>query len=135
MTTLRDLDRLVGTWTVSGGATGTVTYAWLDGGHFLVQNIDLHQNGQHVTGIEIIGHHKPFGAEQAEEDVTSRFYGRDGDTLDYVYDLDGDTLTIWGGHRGSPAHYRATFDAEGTTLSGEWVWPGGSYRAIQTKVS
>ena len=24
-------------------------------------------------------------------------------TLDYVYEVDGDTLTIWGGEKGSPA--------------------------------
>jgi hypothetical protein len=30
------LDRLVGRWKVSGGATGTVTYEWMEGGFFLL---------------------------------------------------------------------------------------------------
>lgn len=35
----------------------------------------------------------------------------------------GDTLTIWGGEKGSPAYYRGTID--GDTVTGAWVYPGG----------
>lgn len=38
---LRSLDRLVGTWQVSGEAQGTVTYEWMEGGFFLIQHVDL----------------------------------------------------------------------------------------------
>ena len=58
---------------------------------------------------------------------------REGDTLDYVYELDGDTLTIWGGQRGSDAHYTGTFSADGDTLTGAWVWPGGGYQTTSTR--
>jgi hypothetical protein len=58
-------------------------------------------------GIEVIGHERLFGAEPSEE-VKSRFYSNTGDTLDYVYELEGDTLTIWAGERDSPAYYRGT---------------------------
>jgi hypothetical protein len=34
---LKSLDRLIGTWTVSGEAEGTVTYEWAEGGFFLLQ--------------------------------------------------------------------------------------------------
>ncbi len=41
-------------------------------------------------------------------------------------ELDGDTLTIWGGQRGSDAHYTGTFGADGDTLTGglglAWRW-------------
>lgn len=131
---LRELDRLVGTWEVGGEATGRVTYTWLDGGHFLKQDIDLEQAGQRVTGIEIIGREKPFGADEPGADLKSRFYGGQGETFDYVYEIDGDTLTIWGGEKGSPAYYRARFSDDGDRLSGEWVWPGGGYHAEQTRV-
>jgi hypothetical protein len=47
-----------------------------------------------------------------------------------VYELDGDTLTIWGGQRGSDSYYKATFSADGNILSGGWTWPGGGYRVI-----
>jgi hypothetical protein len=68
---LRALDRLVGTWNVAGGATGQVTYEWMEGRFFLVQHVDLEQYGQRLKGIEIIGHEKPFGAEPGP-DLKSR---------------------------------------------------------------
>jgi len=121
---IRKLDRLVGTWNISGGAQGQVRYEWLEGGFFLVQYVDLEQYGQKIKGIEIIGHLKPFG-EEPSEDIKSRFYGNMGDTLDYVYELKGDNLTIWGGERGSPAYYKGKFSDDGNTLSGAWIYPGG----------
>ena len=99
-------ERLVGTWEMSGEVSGTVTYEWMEGGFFLIQRVDLEQYGQRIKGIEIIGHEKPFGSEPSEE-IKSRFYSNTGDTLDYVYELEGDTLTIWGGERGSPRMPRA----------------------------
>ena len=36
---LKALDRLVGTWSVSGGAEGTVRYEWMPGRFFLLQHI------------------------------------------------------------------------------------------------
>jgi hypothetical protein len=52
---LKGLDRLVGTWDVSGGAQGQVTYEWLDSGFFLLQHVELEQYGQTTKGVEIIG--------------------------------------------------------------------------------
>jgi hypothetical protein len=114
---LKGLDRLVGTWEVSGGAQGKATYEWMEGGFFLVQRVDLEQYGQRVKGIEIIGHERPFGAEPSQ-DIKSRFYDNTGNTLDYVYELEGDMLTIWGGERGSPAYFKGTFSDDGDTVSG-----------------
>jgi hypothetical protein len=130
---LRSLDRLVGTWELSGDARGKVFYEWMEGGFFLVQRVDLEQYGQRIKGIEIIGHERQFGAEPSEE-IKSRFYDNMGNTLDYVYELEGDTLTIWGGERGSPAYYRGTFGGDGDTLSGAWHYHGGGYEAISTRV-
>jgi len=80
----------------------------------------------------IIGHERPFGAEPGE-DIKSRFYDNTGNTLDYVYELEGDTLTIWGGEKGSPAYYRGTFSDDGDTVGDEWVYPGG-YESTMTRV-
>ncbi len=55
-------------------------------------------------------------------------------TLDYVYELVGDTLTIWGGEKGSPAYYKGAFSKDGNTLAGAWVWPGGGYKCIAARV-
>ena len=131
---LERLDRLVGTWEMSGGVQGRVTFEWREGGFFLVQRVDLEHEGRRIKGIEIIGHERKFGAEPSE-DIRSRFYSNTGDTLDYAYELEGDTLTIWGGERGSPAYYRGTFGDEGDTLTGAWHYPGGGgYEVVSTRV-
>ena len=126
--------RLVGTWEMSGEVRGKVAYEWMEGGFFLLQRVDLEQYGQKIRGLEIIGHERPFGSEPSEE-IKSRFYSNTGDTLDYVYELEGDTLTIWGGERGSPAYAKSEFSEDGNTGSGEWVYPGGGgYRFTMTRV-
>ncbi|GAB2662197.1 hypothetical protein [Kribbella swartbergensis] len=131
---VRALDRLVGTWEVTGGAEGTVRYEWMEGGYFLLQHVELSQFGHQIKGLEVIGNLHPFG-EPVGEDVVSRFYDTTGNTFDYVYELDGDTLTIWAGAKGSPAYYRGTFSADGRTVTGEWTYPGGGgYASSMTRV-
>jgi hypothetical protein len=131
---LKGLNRLVGSRQVSGGAQGQVTYEWMEGGFFLLQHVELTQYGQRVKGIEIIGHERPFGGDPGA-DITSRFYDSMGNTLDYVYELEGDTLTIWGGEKGSPAYYKGRFSDDGNTVTGAWVYPGGGgYHSTATRV-
>jgi hypothetical protein len=128
------LDRLVGRWTVTGGAEGTVRYEWMPGGFFLLQHIELTHDGQPVTGVEVIGKLHPFG-EPESEDVHSRVYDALGNTFDYVYELTGDTLMIWGGAKGSPAYYQGSFSADGDTVTGAWVYPGGGgYDSSMTRL-
>lgn len=130
---LKALDRLAGTWDVTGGVNGRVVYQWLEGGFFLLQHVDLQQqDGQPIKGIEVIGHERPFGGEPSPE-VKSRFYDSLGNTLDYVYELDGDVLTIWGGEKGSPASYKGTFSQDGRSCAGAWVYPGGGYESTMTR--
>lgn len=132
---LKSLDRLVGTWKQTGGIEGIVTYEWAEGGFFLIQHVDMVSGGQPIKGMEIIGHVQTFG-EKPSEDIKSRFFSfLDGMTLDYVYEIIGDTLTIWGGERGSPAYYKGTFSKDGNTLTGGWVYPGGGgYEATTTRI-
>lgn len=137
---LKRLDRLVGTWNISDpsgaeGVNGQVAYEWMEGGFFLIQHVDLEHNGQKIKGIEIIGHEQTFGAEPSK-DLKSRYYDYyAGNTLDYVYELDGDTLIIWGGEKGSPAYFKGTFGDDGNTNTGAWVYPGGGgYESTMTRV-
>lgn len=130
---LKGLDRLIGAWKVTGGAQGTVTYEWMEGGFFLLQRFDFEHGGHRVKGLEVIGHEQKFG-EAPSRDIKSRAYDTVGHTLDYVYALDGDTLTIWGGEKGSPAYYRGTFSPDGQTCTGAWVYPGGGYSTTMTRV-
>lgn len=132
---VRALDRLVGTWKVTGGAEGTITYEWLEGGYFLVQRVALEQYGEQITGVEMIGHLRPFG-EQPSEHVHSRFFDNTGNTLDYVYEIDGDTLHIWAGEKGSPARFTGTFADGDRVMAGSWVYPGGGgYQSRMTRVA
>jgi hypothetical protein len=128
---LKTLERLVGTWRVSGEAEGTVTYEWVDGGYFLFQHVELGGS----KGLEIIGHEQRYG-EEPSADIRSRYYGfSSGETLEYTYELTGDTLTIWSGGRGSPAYYEGTFSDGGNTLTGAWHYPGGGgYQTVSTRV-
>ncbi|WP_216320594.1 hypothetical protein [Deinococcus aestuarii] len=131
---LSTLERLVGTWQVSGEATGQVRYEWMEGGFFLVQHFDLIHGDRPIRGTEVIGHLHPFGGRRSA-DIHTRVYSfTDGQTLDYVYDLTGDTLTIWAGQRDSPSFYRGTFSGDGQTVTGGWTWPGGGYRTSMTRM-
>lgn len=137
---LKTLERLIGTWKVfdpsgSGAIEGRVTYAWVEGGFFLTQQVEFVQSGRTIKGLEIIGHEQTFGQEPSEE-IKSRYYDYfSGQTLDYVYELEGDTLTIWGGAKGSPAYFRGEFSEDGNTVAGGWVYPGGGgYESTMTRV-
>ena len=130
---LKTLERLVGTWNVTGGAHGVVTYEWMEGGFFMMQHFNLIHDGRKIKGIEIIGHLQVFG-EKPSEDIKSRVYDTVGNTLDYVYEVTDDTLMIWGGEKGSPAYFKGTFSPDGNTCAGAWVFPGGGgYDATMTR--
>jgi hypothetical protein len=131
---LRSLDRLVGTWHVSGpDIEGEVKYEWMEGGFFLLQRVDMVHSGRTIKGLEVIGYAQEFGATEPAEDITSRFYGNTGETLDYTYEVDSETLTIWGGQKGSPAYYKGQWSDDGSVNSGAWVWPGGGYDSTMTR--
>ena len=133
---LKALDILVGTWNVSGpDVKGQVTYEWMEGGFFLIQSIHLEQYGQQTKGMEIIGFERGFGASETSENIKSRFYDNTGNTFDYTYEIDGNTLTIWGGEKGSPAYFKGEFSDDGNTNSGAWVYPGGGgYSSTMTRI-
>ena len=102
------LDRLVGTWEITGEATGRVTFRWLAGGGFLHQEGHLDFDGHRNEFVELIGRaHPPNAARPA--DITSRVNTGAGQVLVYTHELAGDDVTIWFGDRGSDNRYRGTF--------------------------
>jgi hypothetical protein len=131
---LKQLDRLVGSWKLSGGVQGQVTYEWMGGAFFLLQHVEIERDGHLNKGLEIIGRECCYGATEPSEDIKSRYYDNLGNTFDYVYEMEGDTLTIWGGEKGSPAYFKGTFSKDGNTITGGWVYPGGGYESISTRV-
>ena len=126
---LRTLDRLVGTWTVTGpdDLAGEVRYEWMDGGGWLVQHVDLRQAGGGTRGVEYIGYDETSG------ELRSHFFGAGGELLEYTYRLEGDVLTIWFGGTGSPARFEGRFSPDGTLNEGAWEWPGGGYASRMTR--
>ena len=126
-------DRLVGTWRISGENDGETTWEWLDGGFFLLQRGWSRRDGTEQRYLQVIGRERAPG-EEPGSDIVGRLYTNRGDTLSYVCEVDGDTLTIWMGEKGSPAVYRGTFSADGNTIEGVWQWPGGGYTEVMTRV-
>ena len=133
---LKSLNKLVGTWNVSGpDIKGQVRFEWMDGGFFLMQHVDFVHGGRPIKGVEIIGYELPFGAEKPSENIKSHWFGNSADTLEYTYEVDDKTLTIWGGEKGSPAYYKGAWSADGNVNSGAWVYPdGGGYESTLTRV-
>jgi len=131
---LKSLDRLVGTWKLSGEAKGQFSYEWMEGGHYLMQHFDIEVFGRKIKGIEVIGHIKRQEEEPSREIWTRVYSFLDGLTLDYVYALADDTFTIWYKHKDSDNRYRGKFSADGNTMTGAWEWPGGGYKTTATRV-
>ena len=126
---LHTLDRLVGTWRIDGGSTGTSVYRWFEGDAFLAQDIDLvGDDGQPTRGVEYVGW------DPESQTLRSHYFSGTGEILEYTYDLTGDTLTIWYGGTDSPAKYVGTFDATGDRVTGAWEWPGGGYESNMARV-
>ena len=117
-------DRLVGTWNISGENEGETTWEWMEGGFFLIQRGCSRRDRTEQKYLQIIGYDHAPGTEPADA-ITGRLYTNHGDTLTYVCEVEDDTMTIWMGEKGSPAVYTGTFAADGETIEGEWVWPGG----------
>jgi hypothetical protein len=127
-------DALVGTWKLRGGAEGVIRYEWIEGGRFLIQHVDLTALGKQIKGIEVIGHLHRIG-EPPSQDVWTRFYSAlDGLTLDYVYELHGNELTISFMKKNSDNRFVGTFSNDWRSYSGAWAWPGGGYEVTGKRV-
>jgi hypothetical protein len=133
-TDLQALNQLIGTWQLSGDTTGTVKYEWMEGGFFLIQHVDMFLFDRNIKCIEVIGHLQSFGEKPGRE-IRSRVYDNSGNTLDYVYEMEGNVLTIWGGEKGSLSYFKGKFSSDGTTNTGEWVYPGGGYKSTMKKIA
>jgi len=132
---ISSLDRLIGTWRISGGASGNIRFERLEGDFFLIQHVELEYGGRKIKGIELIGHLQ-FPGEKPSQEIRSRFYSfLDGLTLDYVYEMEGDRLQIWFGPKGSNNYFLGHFSADGNSFQGAWKWPSGGYEVKATRVS
>lgn len=127
--TLKRMEKYIGKWQVTGPSIeGHVTYEWMAGGHFLLQHVELVHDENVINGIEYIR----FDPESGQ--LKSNYFDNNGSYFEYIYEVDDNTLTIWGGYVGSPAVYRGTDNPDGKSHTGAWEYPGGGYESTMTKV-
>ena len=129
---LKALEKLVGSWKVSGDAKGQLSYEWMDGGFFLVARGDTEQAGQRTKHVEIIGYDHDAGGAPSDV-MTSRLYSDRGDTLSYTHEVDDKGVSTWFGAKGSPSSFKARW-VDDDTLSGAWEWPGGGYKLTLSRI-
>jgi hypothetical protein len=126
---------LEGTWRLegrdlAGGTpfTGTITRRWLPGRYFLVQQMQI--DGEEHQGAEYIGY------DHAKETLRSMFFSNEGPgpfcsfALEYIWQIEGDQLTIWHGFKDSAARFTGSIDRQRGIVSGRWQCSGGGYEAI-----
>lgn len=130
---MQAFDRLAGTWRLSGGREGEVTWEWMTGGYFLIGHVRAVQNGHPVEMTEVIGRARMYQGSPSR-DVLSRAYDSEGNTLDHVYEIEGDRLRVWARERDSEVFYEGVFNADGTEIKGRWTYPGGGYETLSTRV-
>ena len=138
---LRRLQRLVGTWAMTGrtlGAAtddviGRTTIEWLPGGFFLLLHDEIDFMGQHAHSLEVVGY------DPAADNFPATVYSSmDGAPAAYFWDVQGDEVTHWtAGHK-----YTGRFSADGATLIGGWrpdagveQAPENTYDAIMRRVA
>src|SRR5208283_5841923 len=116
---LKKLDRLVGKWKEFGDAEGTAEFEWMEGGFFLIQRFEFHMGERRFKGVEYVGF------DEDTKTLRSHLMDNAGHNFTYTWDIEGDTLTIWFGERGSDNFYQGKFSKDGDTFCGRWQWPEG----------
>ncbi|HEY7417520.1 MAG TPA: DUF1579 family protein [Ktedonobacteraceae bacterium] len=116
---LRHLEKLVGTWKLTGrtlssqedNITGWTTFEWMPGGFFLKAVGEINFKGFIMQSLEIIAYdpeRKSFPA--------SVYSSMSGTVHAYEWDVQGNTVT----HSGLGATYTGTFSEDSNTLIGGW---------------
>jgi hypothetical protein len=73
--------------------------------------------------------------DPASGTLRSHCFGNQAEVFEYTWELAGNTLTIWGGERGSEFRYAGQFSPGGKTNAGRWAWPGGGYASTMTRIA
>ena len=125
---LKKLDKLVGTWHVSGETSGQVSFSWMEGGFFLVQYVDL----DGAKGLEFIGY------DEDSHSIKSHYFDNDGKVLEYTYKVSDTEHVVIIDMPGVKGKFSGRFTNNGNTITGNWHWRQGGedigYKAILTKV-
>ena len=118
---LQHLDVFVGEWKMAISSPaypstivgGHASFAWLEGGAFLMMHTDVEQVGP-PSGIAVIGR------DDSAETYSMLYFDSRGVSRIYEMSLEG---SVWKMHRESPGfsqRFTATFNDDGTTITGRW---------------
>jgi hypothetical protein len=127
---LKELNRLVGEWKVTGEARGTVSYEWFDRKSALIQHVKLGD----TRGFEVIR----FDSDS--QSLRSWFFDRSGSqVLEYIYEIDARHLKISLRMPDRQGAFVAEFSDGGNVLKGRWDWTQNGekmgYDATLTRVA
>jgi hypothetical protein len=109
---LKSLNRLLGAWIVTGEAYGQVTFNWMEGGFFMVQDIDLIG----TKGIEFIGYDKD------SKSLKSHYFDTNGQVLEFTYEINESGHNVFIDMPGIKGKFKGKFSNGGETITGKWKW-------------
>jgi hypothetical protein len=131
---LKTLDRLIGTWKITGpDVDGQSTFEWMEGGFFLIHHFQMGQGDEKVKGIEYIYY------DPDTQTLRTHMMDKSGANFTYTWDVTEKEFWNWFGEKGSNNFSHSTFSADGNTLTGRWQWPNpdgtqGGYAFSMTRV-
>ena len=115
---LDPFDALIGTWATEAThpqfdaiVTGSVTFEWLEGGHFLVQ----HSHNDHELFPDAIS---VIGVPETGDGLVMEYFDSRGVRRTYGVSLDGGELRIWRDHPAFAQRFSATLGHD--TFEGRW---------------
>ena len=128
---LRVLDKLVGTWELTGrfvgaaedGVSGRATFRWLPGGFFLEQRISLDFMGMPIESTELVGY------DPQTQSLESRVYSNMSPVpLPYHWKVDSETVQITVKY--GPLDATFTGSWSGDTMTGGWRPNDGADQSV-----
>ena len=101
---------------------GRATYRWLEGGYFLVQDVEINFAGTYeIRSHELIGYDPETGAFKS-----SVYSNMAPEPLPYKWNLQGDALTISVTYGPLDASFEGKFSSDGNSFAGGWRGNPGS---------
>lgn len=121
---LRAFDPFIGTWEMRGhllgsdeeNIVGRATYRWLEGGFFLVQDVEIDFAGMfQVKSHELIGHDPETGGFPSHV-----FSNMSPTPLPYHWEVDGRNVKITISYGPLDATFNGSFSEDGNSFAGGW---------------
>jgi len=116
MTPVQKLEVFIGNWKTEGQTTtgekisGTDSYEWFPGGHFVQHHVNVHMGSQQMIGLEMIGYDATTGK------YPMHFYDNQGNnTISQGTEQNGAWTFTGEKERGT-----FTFNKDNTIFSGTW---------------